>query len=591
VQADVVAGNRLAFVQSRRGFRRGEAGSPLVAGEAPGSGVKQSIPSAATQMEQLTSRRKMIDGVMGNLRASRNGSANELEAAVEHFATQEEDAEDGCYARLLDAKNELNELHSRLLDLRKQVNATEQLMKATNEELNTVLEAIRANEEWKRQELKRCFTQRTHNIYTFVKVKEEMKELQDLARPAPVNGMNWLKENGYTTALLQVDSAQPSSEKLSDPGDLRALLRNTRTAAHELVSCMSRRPTPKEALIGLDAKVLAGAAPCNEGINVTVTLGNASVRLPLSRQLQSGASSAASCSTLGPNMSGIVWLVCNNGEMSANATNCYQREILPKASKEECEEKHKSLQTSFSNTYTQLTRMISTFETLSNDTSCESGIMEEFKRKTEPLYGQQRRMEERLKNLVDTLEEMQPRLTEAHDAEQRLRQQVNDLDKECSELPATTSDLSKVRDAIRALSLCPGLNKTRFSVLTWTGSWVLTEAKDMDVVALSDQQLDSRMHALCRDKGNASSRSAETAEIEELSVFGMPESNTASVPVIGTCPNCEGDADPMNLQLHASGHARVCWQVGQAFNATTRSRICSAGPKALLCVVDEIPPR
>merc|ERR1712113_1183306 len=61
--------------------------------------------------------------------------------------------------------------------------------------------------------------------------------------------------------------------------------------------------------------------------------------------------------------------------------------------------------------------------------------------------------------------------------------------------------------------------------------------------------------------------------------------NTMSVPLVGTCPNCEGDADEdPSILSHASGHARVCWDPAATLDTINRRTDCSSGRKAVLCV-------
>merc|ERR1719265_2269496 len=81
-------------------------------------------------------------------------------------------------------------------------------------------------------------------------------------------------------------------------------------------------------------------------------------------------------------------------------------------------------------------------------------------------------------------------------------------------------------------------------------------------------------------------RSAETSEIAEQAVEGMPTSNTAKFALIGTCPGCEGDEDVDGGVKHGSGHARICWAPGTSLSPKTQLQTCSKGQRALLCVLE-----
>merc|ERR1719510_2905007 len=78
-------------------------------------------------------------------------------------------------------------------------------------------------------------------------------------------------------------------------------------------------------------------------------------------------------------------------------------------------------------------------------------------------------------------------------------------------------------------------------------------------------------------------RSAETSELSIGTIEVAPVTNTAPVPLIATCPNCQGDEDE-EPGTHASGHARICWNNGDKIDTIHMRTDCSGGTKALLCV-------
>lgn len=154
-------------------------------------------------------------------------------------------------------------------------------------------------------------------------------------------------------------------------------------------------------------------------------------------------------------------------------------------------------------------------------------------------------------------------------------------------MSATVSSLDKVRDAIHVLGLCPGLGRISFITPTWVaGDFV---SVDIDSENLDDAGVDAQMEAACKGL-NASFRAVETSELMLKTVTGLPQTNTMTKPLIGTCPNCEGDADEYDASgvalgvEHASGHMRVCWDPGMTLDTLNRRTDCSAGAKAVLCV-------
>merc|ERR1712151_616220 len=76
-------------------------------------------------------------------------------------------------------------------------------------------------------------------------------------------------------------------------------------------------------------------------------------------------------------------------------------------------------------------------------------------------------------------------------AEMKLTQHISVLRKKCEELDETISSLDKVRDAIRVISLCPGLEPAQFSVPTFL-SFMHAE---FDNTLFKDEQIDAEMNA------------------------------------------------------------------------------------------------
>merc|ERR1719230_1442070 len=92
------------------------------------------------------------------------------------------------------------------------------------------------------------------------------------------------------------------------------------------------------------------------------------------------------------------------------------------------------------------------------------------------------------------LQGLRPRLESATDAEAELRKHIVTLTEECTQLPETVSNLDKVRDAIEALSKCPGLSRVQFSLPKWTGTWVSMSLKAKN---MTDEEQDEALDAAC----------------------------------------------------------------------------------------------
>merc|ERR1712113_83987 len=93
--------------------------------------------------------------------------------------------------------------------------------------------------------------------------------------------------------------------------------------------------------------------------------------------------------------------------------------------------------------------------------------------KREPLQAQANKLVTDQGDKIHQLERFRPRLEDMMLAERKLREHIKKLSEECQMLPATESGLQKVREAIRALETCPGLQRAEFYIPTWTGQWVV----------------------------------------------------------------------------------------------------------------------
>lgn len=246
---------------------------------------------------------------------------------------------------------------------------------------------------------------------------------------------------------------------------------------------------------------------------------------------------------------------------------------------EECEEEKEKLHKVYVQTYVELSRLKNEYSELANSTACKDGTLTEYESQKNPL---QEKIDELLKAIDEKIKKLaglRPRLEDALEAEKKMREQIKRLASECGELPETISDLGKVRDAIQALSRCPGLARVEFHLPKWTGTWITFE---QDATAMSDEKQDELMNAACSKKF-AGTRAAEVGEIEEQTVEGIPVTNTADVPLLGACPHCEGNDEASYIDKHA----RLCWPSGKALNHKDKLKNCGKGLKAILCVEDQ----
>jgi len=242
-----------------------------------------------------------------------------------------------------------------------------------------------------------------------------------------------------------------------------------------------------------------------------------------------------------------------------------------------CAEEKKNLEETYVKTYVELSRLKAEYSELANSTACFDNVKAQYDVKKAPIQEDIDALIKSIDKKVKSLQGLRPRLQDALSSESALREQITKLSEECAALPETISDLDKVRDAIHALSECPGLSRVQFAIPKWIGKWVTF---DQDAASMTDEKQDAAMNAACEAAAKGS-RAAEVGEIEEQTVEGMMEANTAESPLIGACPNCAG-----NPGKYASGHARVCWNAGEELIHDSKNKACGVGLKAIMCVMD-----
>lgn len=248
------------------------------------------------------------------------------------------------------------------------------------------------------------------------------------------------------------------------------------------------------------------------------------------------------------------------------------------ATPEECKEQKEILEKTYVKTYVEMARLKAQYEKLSKDNACEDTVQAEFAEQHEPLRESTERLSKVSGDTAKELNEIRPQLEKAEIAEGKLRIQVKRLTEQCGQLGTTVSDLDKVRDVIRALSDCPGLSRMEFLVPKWTGKWVsfMQESEKKE-----DKEVDSEMDLSC-NAASPGSRAAEVGEIEERTIQDIPQSLSSQAPLLGACPNCEGEED----EMYKSGHARICWKEGSSLDLQGESLKCGKGKKVILCVID-----
>jgi len=321
---------------------------------------------------------------------------------------------------------------------------------------------------------------------------------------------------------------------------------------------------------------------CGTDMNVKITVGTKSSAISPKTGLADGAYSSVQCEEVDPSRRGMIWLQCVEGDLNVAINQCYapgqKVEVPDAADVGTCAEEKDKLEKTYVKTYVELSRLKAEYSELANSTACDDTVKAEYDLRKAPIQEDIDDLIKAIDKKVKDLQRLRPRLQDALDSESALRQQIRELTEEMEALPETVSDLDKVRDAIHALSECPGLSRVQFEVPKWIGKWVTFE---QDAAEMTDEQQDAAMKAAC-EKAATGSRPAEVGEIAEQTVDGMPEDNHAEEPLIGVCPGCVGDEG----DKFKSGHARVCWNQGEELLPEGKNTACATGLKAIMCVMD-----
>jgi hypothetical protein len=305
------------------------------------------------------------------------------------------------------------------------------------------------------------------------------------------------------------------------------------------------------------------------------------------RPLSRGETASIPCNDVNPGTFGVIWLSCN-GTIQVDPSHC-----LRKANGTTCAAEKVELERVWTQTYKDLAQLITVYEdqVTRGYAACKAGVEDQFRDRRDPIATAAAETAREASEKSKILEDLRPRLTDAIAAERKLRERVQSLSEQCKMIPTTSSDLNKVRDAIKALSLCPGLTRVKLSIPAWVGSFI-TYSGAMPEKA-NDEEIDKAMMQRCQNYFNSSFpgnsvRPASIGEIAQQAIDGLPAKNTASTPLLGACPGCEGKPDQADGPQHVSGHARICWPPDAMLKTEAWRTDCSDGVMSIVCVIEDL---
>lgn len=455
-------------------------------------------------------------------------------------------SEDTCHSQLREAKHQLKSLHVLVVDLARQVNSTEAQIMMMDRELQEKLHEMSDVSQWRDGEQSKCKVQTEEAQKMYSKLKVELYQMNSIASPS---------------VSLDVGSGKLKFVNADDSTQVEFSLAQTGQG----IKLREQHKLMTVDFVGGDHEELGQ----NHHFD--------NVR-PSSVQKPRNDLDELSGLLRATRQASQKFQNCIESARSARMSVALLSEGVPTKTTEECEKCKRDLQKTYVKAHVELSRMVVQYEEQANSTACSDSIQEQYKNQKTPLQESADKISGEINDKTEEMQTLRPRLQSSQASEVKLRKQVSELTSQCAELSPTISALDSVRNALNALSACPGMKTFSFSLPKWTGQWVTFH---QDSAAQTDAEQDRLMNTAC-STNTAGSRAAEVGEIQERTVQGIPKINSAPTPLLGACPGCEGDRD----ETFQSGHSRACWDPDAPLSFENRRNNCGAGKKAILCVMD-----
>eukprot|EP00746_Dinoflagellata_sp_MGD_P162180 gnl/MRDRNA2_/MRDRNA2_89622_c0_seq1.p1 gnl/MRDRNA2_/MRDRNA2_89622_c0~~gnl/MRDRNA2_/MRDRNA2_89622_c0_seq1.p1 ORF type:complete len:679 (+),score=166.96 gnl/MRDRNA2_/MRDRNA2_89622_c0_seq1:89-2125(+) len=593
-----------------------------------GSKASMAVDSKAsmgTQATQWLAYRGILPDVLAQLESSRLAANGQLEDLIDKFIEKQSGSSDACHSQLLEAKHQLNQLHTHVHDLSMEVNATDHQVTALNDQVEAKLQEHDDLNKECADKIEEIEKKKRENLEELKKYQNEMEEMKQIANPnvsmdqqnlTIIGGLLQLGLGKYIQAgqggdsLMQLtaEESQHSSTTASHlTKDVNAEFLPLKLALASVKQCM-QKPHRHGKFTGISSVLSVGQDPANGTTTTTttfdmshkviacgtdnvtrVTLGDVQKDIVPKRGLSVGDQASVLCSSVNPKYVGSIWLNCKASGLQANISTCVKSE----SNATKCEAEKAALIEVFVKVYVELARLINDKEeqTTTGYETEKKAVEDQCRDRRQPLQDETSTLASQVTDKIKHLEELRPKLEDATDAEAKLREQVKKLADECALLPSTTSDLDQVRDAIKALSLCPGLSKVQFKIPTFLGRYLDFNG---DASQSTDAELDAAMKTTCQNTFSTTHpgveiRAVQMAELVQNATHNMPLTNEASKPLLVACSGCEGDSDAISGSSHKSGHARICFEPGATFKLASARRNCATGPFSIACVAIAAP--
>mmetsp|Transcript_20856 Transcript_20856/g.51124 ORF Transcript_20856/g.51124 Transcript_20856/m.51124 type:complete len:545 (-) Transcript_20856:48-1682(-) len=253
-------------------------------------------------------------------------------------------------------------------------------------------------------------------------------------------------------------------------------------------------------------------------------------------------------------------------------------------SPEQCEEERIELEHAWRKAYVVVTGLVTDTGKECTSTTCEDTVEEQRNTDLPPIHAERTELVEKVRQAQKELQDVQEKVEQLDNSITKVQQQYESIQAQCGAVEEGSEYLEKVRKLLEEMRLCPGLAAANFTIPHFSGFYDVELKLTQDDDNATDAKLLAGCQRMARDTDDANKvRAASHTEILERVINGLPMTNEGRIPVMGTCPNCEGKSYP-GAQ---SKHLRNCFNQGVDLNKDGTTNAC--GPAVhvqAVCVVD-----
>eukprot|EP00927_Polykrikos_kofoidii_P082136 TRINITY_DN807_c0_g1_i6.p1 TRINITY_DN807_c0_g1~~TRINITY_DN807_c0_g1_i6.p1 ORF type:complete len:892 (+),score=164.28 TRINITY_DN807_c0_g1_i6:134-2809(+) len=213
---------------------------------------------ARSLSHQYLAHNSLMHRFMKELAATMGPTNTELEKLIEGFIDKQSGPGDMCSARLLEAKHQMNALHTSVVDLATEISTTESNINTESmEQSKFELDEAEINSNCEKEKVK-CEIQQQEDSKTYAKLKLEMEEMHQIANPSATisqgttseeTGLIEKKKSKTNTSsgntelsLLSLTHPSTMSDHTLSVGLTMNLVQNAKSMAESLNRCLATQP-------------------------------------------------------------------------------------------------------------------------------------------------------------------------------------------------------------------------------------------------------------------------------------------------------------------------------------------------------------